>query len=62
MTTTSNPKKTKLKNNCKKGSNGKVSFSGLDQQHQQFFHNLNRNGFGYITIVSKEQVSVSTQS
>lgn len=35
MMTKNDPNQKKLKNSCKRGSYKKVSFSGLNQQHQQ---------------------------
>lgn len=35
MVARNNPNQKKLKNNCKRGSYRKVSFSSLDQQHQK---------------------------
>lgn len=55
--TKSDPDQKKLKNNCKRCSYRKASFSGLNQQHQ-----LSNNGFFPITLVPNEQTTVSSQS
>lgn len=53
-------KQKKLKNNCKRVIEKQVFQVPISSTNS--LHNLSKNGFGYIILVSNEQVSVSTQS
>lgn len=59
--TKSDPNQKKLKNICKRGSYRKVSFPGLNQQHQQSSQSEQKWVFS-ITLVPNEQTTVSSQS